>query len=739
MTLLAAFNVLLYRYSGQQDICVGTPIAGRNQQEVEGMIGFFINTLALRNALSGDMKFTALLDQVKDTTLEAYSHQEVPFEKVVDAVVKTRDMSRSPLFQVMFSLQNTPDVPKLELGGLSLSTASQEHTTAKFDIAFMMSENSSGIQGTVEYITALYKEETIARMIHHYTALLESIVAAAEQNVGMLGMLSESEERTLLKEFNDTAAVYPKEKSITDLFEEQAAKTPGVAAIIFKDQQLSYKELNEKSNQLAHYLIKQGIKAETLVPICIERSAEMLIGILGILKAGGAYVPIDPEYPADRISYMLEDTGARLVLSSKVCKEKLSESDAKVIAIDVDWEQIAKEESTATRAAHPEPGNLAYVIYTSGSTGRPKGVLVEHGGVVNLAISQAGALRLKPGMRTLQFASFGFDASCYEIFNTFLSGGSLVLPDKEDLLSAERFKELVKKQQVEVAVIPPSFQLTLDEETLQVLKTIVSAGEALNETTGRYIQSQGVRLINAYGPTETTVCASLTDDPIREDHSITIGKPIANTQIYLLNTDNELSPIGVTGEICVGGAGIARGYLNQPELTAEKFIKDPFSADPKARLYKTGDLGRWLADGNIEYLGRIDDQVKIRGYRIELGEIESVLNQNEQVTQGVVLAKDDSSGNKRLVGYVVSNQKAFDKQAIQAWLNEKMPEYMVPAIWVELESLPLTSNGKVDKKALPDPELMDMQAEYVAPRNETEAGTGRYLAGAAGHRTHWHL
>jgi amino acid adenylation domain-containing protein len=718
MTLLTAFKVLLYRYSGQEDICVGTPVAGRNQQELEELIGFFVNTLTLRSQVKGNMTFSELLEDVKTTMLEAYAHQEVPFEKVVDAVVKTRDMSRNPLFQVIFSFQNTPEIPELRLGNLSLSVEAADHTTSKFDLAFMITETSTGLHGIVEYNTDLYKGETIERMISHYSNLLRSIAASPESKTSRLEMLNATEERTLLIDFNDTAAAYPKEKSIVDLFQEQVVQRPEAIATVFGDEQLTYKELNNRSNQLAHYLQKKGVKAETLVPICLERSLEMIIGILGVLKAGGAYVPIDPEYPADRISYMLEDTGAKLVLSSKASREKLSGSNIDIIELDSDWEKIKKEKDSNLNA-YVSPDQLAYVIYTSGSTGKPKGVMIEHRGVVNLGISQANALRLKPGMKTLQFASFGFDASCYEIFNTFLSGGCLVLCTKEDILSAELFKQLVDKNQVELAAIPPSFQQTLDDDTLRILRTIVSGGESLNGTTGRYIQSQGVRLINGYGPTEITVCASLSDDPIRLDNIITIGKPISNTKIYILSGDTTLSPVGVNGEICIGGAGLARGYLNSPELTAEKFIKDPFSKEEGARLYRTGDLGRWLTDGNIEYLGRMDDQVKIRGYRIELGEIENILNQSGLISQAVVLAKGDN-GNKRLLGYVVP-KGTFDKQEVQNYLSTKLPEYMVPALWVELDHLPITANGKIDRKVLSNFEAIGLMAGYVAPRTTTEA------------------
>ena len=477
--------------------------------------------------------------------------------------------------------------------------------------------------------------------------------------------------------------------------------------------------MNERSNQLAHYLQKQGVKAETLVPVCIERSLEMVVGILGILKAGGAYVPIDPEYPQERISYMLEDTGAKLVLSSKASREKLSENNSiKMIELDGDWKQIAKEKSS-----NPEtniaPNQLAYVIYTSGSTGHPKGVMIEHRSVVNLLTSLAREVSFTPDSSFLSVTTYSFDISYLELYMPLIYGSKLVIVSRETASDGYALAEsLAANRPTHMQGTPSTWQLLeaagwTNPEGVNML----IGGEAVKEGIKNYLASIG-QVWNVYGPTETTIWS--TSKKLSADEKVTIGKPIANTQIYILNKDNALSPLGVTGEIGIGGDGLARGYLNRAELTAEKFIIDPFSKEPGARLYRTGDLGRWLPDGNIEYLGRKDDQVKIRGFRIELGEIENALNQSEQVSQGVVLAKGDRQGNKRLVGYVVT-EEAFDKQAIQAYLHNKLPEYMVPALWVELESIPLTSNGKIDRKALPDPEITNIAAEYVAPRNDTEA------------------
>ena len=726
MTLLAAFKVLLYRYTGQEDICVGTPVAGRNQYELEGLIGFFVNTLALRSRVRWDISFIELLEEVKATTLEAYAHQEIPFEKVVDAVVKERDMSRNPLFQVLFTLQNTPDVPELKLDDLLLTAESREHTTSKFDISLFIRETNTGILGTIEYSTDLYRAETIERMISLYINLLESIASSPDGQVARLTMLSDVEEQTLLVDFNATAAAYSKDKNIVTLFEEQAAKTPEATAVICEKEQLTYKDLNERSNQLAYYLQKKGIKAETLVPICVERSLAMVTGILGILKAGGAYVPIDPEYPADRISYMLEDTGAKIVLSSKTSREKLAgTAQAQVIELDGDWEQIRKEKSSNPQTDINQD-QLAYVIYTSGSTGKPKGVMIEH---QNACSFIAWCLQEFSSARVdIVYAatSMCFDLSVFELFYPLSSGKPLRLIENGLAIG----KYLAEDTNILINTVPSVIENLLHEKADLGRATVINmAGEPVSRRVVEGLDTTNTVVRNLYGPTEDTTYSTMS--VLEKGKPITIGKPIWNTQIYILNDNSTLNPVGVAGEICIGGAGLARGYLNRAELTAEKFIKDTFSKEADARLYRTGDLGRWLPDGNIEYMGRIDNQVKIRGYRIELGEIESVLNQSELVQQAVVLAKADASGNKRLVGYAVP-QGQFDKQAIQSYLSTKLPEYMIPALWVELESLPLTPNGKIDRKALPDPEITNITTEYVAPRNETEqvlAGIWQELLG----------
>ncbi|MDB4901294.1 MAG: amino acid adenylation enzyme/thioester reductase family protein [Mucilaginibacter sp.] len=711
MTLLSAFRVLLYRYSGQDDICIGTPVAGRVQHELEELIGFFINMLPLRSHVRADMSFSEMLRDIKSITLEAFRHHDAPFEKVVDAVVKERDMSISPLFQVMFVFQNTPEIPTLKLGQLSLNADNPKHTKAQCDIAFMVEETSSGIQGTVEYSTDLYMDATIERMINHYINLLESIVASPELEISRMGILS-AEEKAILKEFNAIEVAYPKDKSIVDLFEDRAAKSPESTAVMFEGTKLSYGELNRHSNQLAHYLQSKGVKAETLVPICVERSPKMVIGILGILKAGGVYVPIDPEYPQHRISYMLEDTGAAIVLTSKAGKDKLSTSAA-IIELDTDWQQIEKEKDSNPQIGIT-PDQLAYVIYTSGSTGKPKGVMIQHKNASSFIAWCQQEFASDNFNMVYAVTSICFDLSIFELFYPLSMGKPVRILENGPAIG----NYLAEDSAVLINTIPSVIEYLINEKTdLSMASVINMAGEPVPLRVLERLDMIHTTVRNLYGPTEDTTYSTMS--VLEKGKLITIGKPISNTQIYILSGDKELTPIGVAGEICIGGAGLSRGYLNRKDLTAEKFINDPFSKKTEARLYKTGDLGRWLPDGNIEYLGRMDDQVKIRGYRIELGEIENVLNESEQVNQAVVLAKEDNSGNKRLIGYVV-HEGAFDKQAIQNYLSTKLPEYMVPALWVELEKLPLTPNGKIDRKALPDPELTDRAAEYVASRNETE-------------------
>jgi amino acid adenylation domain-containing protein len=673
--------------------------------------------VALRSDLGGNPSFLELLEQVRQTTLSAYAHQDTPFEKVVEAVVNHRDLSRSPLFQVVFVLQNMPEIPTLGLAGAEVSLADMGHRTSKFDVIFTVNETGAHLSLSIEYSTDLFEAERVQRMFAHYEQLLRSVVADPAQRIGELELLGSADRHQLLSAFNNTAMPYPRDKSVPDLFNEQVRRDSEATALVFEKQRLTYKELDERSNQVAHYLLQQGIDAEALVPLCVERSVEMIVGMLGILKAGGAYVPIDASYPLDRIGYMLKDTGAKLVLSSRAASGRLPLSyQGEVILLDEE-EGISNQRVTATNVT-VLPKQLAYVIYTSGSTGRPKGVMVEHTSVVNLSLSQGRMLQIKAGTKVLQFAPLAFDASCYETFNTLLNGGSLVLCQKDDLLSPERFVSLMNAEEIELVVLPPSYQFIVDD-SIRYLKTIVSAGEPLSRKLATQLIEQGKRLINAYGPTENTVCATFTDRPLNRD-LVTIGKPIDNVRIYMLDGNGALSPVGVPGEMYIGGAQVARGYLNREELTAEKFVPDPFSSEPGALMYRTGDRARWLADGNIEFLGRMDDQIKIRGHRIELGEIDAVLLECSLVHQAVVTVLQSEDGNKQLAAYIVP-QGPFNKEGIINYLQLRLPEYMIPSKWVELKSMPLTPNGKIDKKKLSEQEAnLTFSEVFGAPRSNTE-------------------
>ncbi|SJZ83675.1 non-ribosomal peptide synthase domain TIGR01720/amino acid adenylation domain-containing protein/thioester reductase domain-containing protein [Chitinophaga eiseniae] len=720
MTLLAALKVLLFRYSGQEDICVGSPISGRTRQEVEGLAGFFINTLALRNNLAGNPAFLALLQQVKQTTLSAYEYQEVPFEKIVDAVVTERDMSRSPLFQVMLVLQNTPDIPELTLGAVQLSEEPLDHISAVFDLNFCLKETTEGLSLIIQYSTDLFYHDTVTRMGKHFEQLLRSITRQPAAHICALSLLDEAEEQQLLEGFNSRTSAVMQDMSLPGLFSARVAAMPDAAALMFKDITLTYKELDEYSNQFAHYLRGKGVVRDTLVPLCMERSPEMIISIYGIMKAGGAYVPIDPEYPADRIQYILADTAADIIVSSPAASNTLAAAAAGLeLVMATDRDLFAGYPVTALPDS-PAANDLAYVIFTSGSTGKPKGVLVEHGGVVNLVRDQREAFQIDAGSRMLQFASIGFDASCMEIFTALSHGAVLVLPGKEELMSSAGFAALINKRKVEVAFLPPSYLHSM-REMLTRVATVISCGEPLNREDGRFLQARGVRFLNGYGPTENSICTTVALDPIREDGVVVIGKPVANMQVYILDAHGGLCPVGVAGEICVSGAGLARGYLNRPELTREKFVVNPFSGDGETRMYRTGDLGRWLADGNIEYMGRIDDQVKVRGYRIELGEIENVARECEHVNEAVVVVKGGEHDNKLLVAYVIPRQE-FNKDAIVAYLKSKLPEFMVPPVIIPMESFPLTPNGKVDRKGLPSPAslMLNEQLQDAGPANEIE-------------------
>ncbi|MEL6562178.1 MAG: amino acid adenylation domain-containing protein, partial [Bacteroidota bacterium] len=714
-----------------------TPIANRTQQELEGMIGFFVNTLALRMQVNEENSFQAMLQEVKQTTLGAYDHQQVPFEKVVERVVKTRDMSVSPLFQVLFVLQNTPDTEGTDISsteGLKFSHyEGRESVTAKFDLTITVNEKSNGqFSVNINYRTDLFKEETIERMLVHYQQLLTAIVASPSAQLSTVTMIQEEERTQLLEAFDNTDVNYPADKTIIDLFEEQVIKVPEAIAAVYEDESLSYQQLDERSNQLARYLMSKGVKSDDLVGICVNHNLDMLVGLLGILKSGGAYVPIDPAYPQSRIDYMLEDSGVKLVLSTNDHVTRITEKDQlDIILLDSEWSQIAKR-SVGKPKKQYTLDNLAYVIYTSGSTGKPKGVLIEHRNVVHLFRNDANLFDFSSDDVWTLFHSFCFDFSVWEIYGALLFGGKLVIVPNSVTKDAKAFSDLMLDEGVTVLNQTPGAFYTLQNEFMAIaektaIRYVIFGGEALNpgylaNWKDRY---PDCKLINMYGITETTVHVTYKEITAADIDSTvsTIGRAIPTLSCYILDEHLNLVPRGVVGELCIGGSGVARGYLNREALNNERFVSNPFSEDSNSRLYKSGDLGRLLPDGNIEYIGRKDTQVKVRGYRIELGEIENALSLLPQVNQCCVLAKEDSTGNNRLIAYVVAENKPENdwKAVLKASLGEGLPEYMVPQLWVQLDEMPLTSNGKLDKKALPELDSSTLSSkEYVAPTTALE-------------------
>ena len=735
MTLLAAFKTLLNRYSGCDDIVVGSPSANRNRSEIEELIGFFVNTLVLRTDCSGNPSFLELLKRVRDVAVSAYMHQDVPFDRLVDELNPERSLSHSPLFQVIFSLEQSSDLTP-NLAGLHLSWLDVDRGTSKFDLALFVTETPAGLSCILEYDTDLFCAETIERMLDHFRMILVSIAGNPHQRVAELQLLTDRELARLTSWPTHADSTSSQSFLLHQAFERQVERTPERVALTFENEHLTYRELNERANQLAHYLRKQGVGPEVLVGLCLERSLEMIVGVMGILKAGGAYLPLDPAYPAERLSFMLDDAEAIIVLASEPLSELFSGQRRKVFLVDREWDTIS-DESKENPETIGVPENLAYVIYTSGSTGKPKGVLVTHQNVMRLFSITDSCFGFNQEDVWTLFHSIAFDFSVWEIWGALLYGSRLVVVPFWVSRVPDDFLKLLWREKVTILNQTPSAFRQLirvataaEEKEKLPLRFIIFGGEALELQSLRpwfnLYGDRAPRLINMYGITETTVHVThrpLDATDLEENLGSVIGGPLGDLRVYLLDQQQQLVPIGVPGEMYVGGAGLSRGYLNRPDLTAERFVPDGFSNIAGARLYRSGDAGRYLSNGDIEYLGRIDRQVKIRGFRIELGEIETVLSKRPGVNECTVVALGDPSGQTTLVAYVVLDSERPPKiDELRKFGKDKLPDYMLPSFFVPLERIPLTPNGKIDKRALPLPDESnsDSAQTFVAPQTEIE-------------------
>ncbi len=724
MTLLAAFKTLLFRYTGQTDVVVGTPIAGRNRADIEGLIGFFVNTQAIRTQLSADMSFSALLGQVRTAVLEAHARQDLPFEKLVEELQPERSLSHTPIFQVMFALQNVP-MPPLELRGLTVTLLEAAVKTSKFDFSLSLEEKADSLVGVLEYNTDLFEAATITRLLGHYQRLLEDVVRTAETKLGDLQLLTVAERQQLLVAWNDAGPPADASVCVQEQFERQAEAAADAPAVLCEEQVLSYGELDQRANAVAHRLRRLGIRAESIVGICVERSLEMVVGVLGILKAGGAYLPLDPHYPRERLTFMLQDCGASVLLTQRALLEKLPvHYQASAICLDDDWES-ATDDDAQNLQGEIVPDNIAYVIYTSGSTGRPKGVGVSHAALLNLVSWHNSAFRVSAADRATLLAGFGFDASVWELWPYLCCGASLDLPADDVRSSPERLRDWLTLREVTISFVPtpvaePMLGLEWPEQTK--LRTLLTGGDRLHTWPSLSLPFE---VVNNYGPTENAVVSTsglISREGGPAGTAPTLGTSIRNVGVYIVDQRGEPVPVGVAGELWVGGDSLARGYLNRPALTAESFVPDALSGQAGARLYRTGDLARYLPDGAIEFLGRLGSQVKVRGHRIELGEIETALREAAGVREAVVQCREERAGDQCLVAYVVPDDQAgaVTSNDLRGLLREKLPDYMLPAFFVMLDELPITENGKIDRRALPAPAPAEVEDDPATPRTPTE-------------------
>ncbi|HEY3581866.1 MAG TPA: amino acid adenylation domain-containing protein, partial [Pyrinomonadaceae bacterium] len=736
MSLLAAFQLLLSRYSGQQDILVGSPVAHRTRAEIEELIGFFVNTLVLRTDVSGNPTFRELVQRVRETALGAYAHQDVPFEKLVEELAPERNLSFTPVFQVMFALENAP-LPETKAHGLKMRAEALASDTAKFDLALGIVETADGLTTDWQYRTELFEAATIERMAAHFETLLESIVADPDARIADLSILTAGERRQLLVEWNETPQPLHATPLTHELFAEQAATHANAPALLFEEQTLTFDQINGRANQLAHHLLNCGIGKETTIGVMLERGPQSLVALLAVFKAGGCYLPLDPLYPAERLAFMCAHANASLVITEESVRERLPESAARVVCLDTDAEQIAQQ-STENPTVAVLPQQLAYIIYTSGSTGRPKGVAVEHRQLLHTLHAAQEMIQLTPADCFPCLASFSFDISLLELLAAPLAGGRCLLVSTANVLDSTVMKRVLTEATMLHAVpgVMRRFVSFAREHGAEPrnLRQLLVGGEAVPPELIADMQeafpNAAVRVL--YGPTEATIiCGSYEVNRGEGVHGQMIGRPLRNVMLRVLDEQGRLLPAGIEGEICVGGEGVARGYLHGPDLTAAKFVVDEYSERAGARIYRTGDRGLYSADGSIEFRGRTDEQVKVRGFRIEPGEIESALAEHEGVTEAIVVAREEKAGDmngetggeKRIVAYIVTSQdRRPEITTLRSHLKERLPDYMVPSAFVYLDALPLTSHGKVDRRALPAPhsERPALAEAFLAPRNGVE-------------------
>jgi len=739
IALLSVFKTLIYRWSGETDILAGTPFADRRMKETEGLLGFFVSTLVLRTDLSGDPTFLELLSRIRKTCFNSYRYNAMPLDTIIEKLNPARETNRNPLFDMEFQVQMLQP-EELEIGDAKLSEARAARKSSQYDLSMTIREKTDGYDMRFEFRSDLFDPETIKLLLKRFHMLLEGIVEDPTKHISDYSIVLPDEKTKLLKEWNQTEKDYPTDKCLHQLFESQVAKTPNNIALDFEGKQLTYTELNKKSNQLARYLRENGVTSETKVGVCMERSLDMVISLYAILKAGGGYVPLDPDYPAARLEFMLEDIEAPLILTQKHLDNVLPKSQSKVIALDGYWNEIGNlDDANLELVTGPE--NLAYIIYTSGSTGNPKGVMNQHNGIINRLIWMQEEYQLAEQDVVLQKTPYSFDVSVWEFFWPLLYGSKLIIAKAGGHQDVRYLADLIEEKSVTTLhFVPSMLQIFADHaepSKCKSIRQVFCSGEALPyELQKQFFSFIEAKLHNLYGPTEAAV--DVTYWECRADYErkiVPIGRPVANTKIYILDKHLKPIPVGSAGELHIGGIQVARGYLNREELTAEKFISDPYSDDPKAKLYKTGDLVRHLTDGQIEYLGRIDFQVKIRGLRIELGEIESRLAEISGIKQCVVIVREDTPGDKRIVAYYEIKEGAnLTSEDMRHQLGLGLPNYMVPQVFVEMDNLPLSPNGKIERKALPEPSTEDLEtaADYVAPISKVEKQLAELWSGLLG-------